>query len=221
MAAPATLRASGSSLPRDFNCSVIEPALPTYLALTCSSSGTLAVAARVAVASFSIAWRSLMGRLFRSLQNKRPAHLGSGPFARYLQMPLRAAGRFRLLDKSRERRLVHHGKVGQHFAIHFNRGLFQAMHEGGVVHAAGANGRIDAGNPQGAEHALLVAAIAVGVLPRLHHRFLGDTEYGTAAAAIALRQIQYFLVTRFGGYTTFNSWHVESPLRVGQHGAHA
>src|SRR5258708_39230179 len=147
MAAPATLRASGSSLPRDFNCSVIEPALPTYLALTCSSSGTLAVAARVAVASFSIAWRSLMGRLFRSLQNKRPAHLGSGPFARYLQMPLRAAGRFRLLDKSRERRLVPPGQVGQHFSIHLNPGLFQAPPDGAVVYCPPAHGPHHPRNP--------------------------------------------------------------------------
>src|SRR6185295_11333446 len=66
---------------------------------------------------------------------------------------------------------------------------------------------------------LLVAAVAILVLARLHHRFLGDAVDIAAAAAITLRLVEDLLVPRLGGDASFDSWH-EIPLRVWQHRPH-
>ena len=55
--------------------------------------------------------------------------------------------------------------------------------------------------------ALLVAAVAVGVLPRLHHRLLGDAVDVLAAAAEALGLLEDLLVARARRDSTFDSWH--------------
>ena len=46
-----------------------------------------------------------------------------------------------------------------------------------------ARGCIDARDPQRAELALAVAAVAIGILPGAHDRFVGDAEHVLAAAA--------------------------------------
>src|SRR5262249_32660996 len=79
------------------------------------------------------------------------------------------------------------------------------------------NGRVDARDPQRAELALFRAAVAVGVLTRLHHRLLGDAIDGVAPAPITLGLRQDLLVPRLGGHSTLDSWHSGS-LRVRHHG---
>ncbi len=81
-----------------------------------------------------------------------------------------------LLDDRGESRLVEHRHVGQDLAVDLDRGLPQAIHEHAVRHAVLARRRVDARDPQRAEHALLGAAVAVGVLPGVHDRFLGDAK---------------------------------------------
>ena len=70
----------------------------------------------------------------------------------------------------------------------------------------------------------LCAAVAVGVLPRLHHRLLGDAEDVLAAAAEALGLREDLLVPGARGYATFDSWHgallsyaYGSMLRIARH----
>src|SRR5205823_4230299 len=75
-------------------------------------------------------------------------------------------------------------------------------------------------DPQSAELALLVAAVSVLVLTRLHHRFLGNAIDVAAAAAITLREGKDLLVPRLGGHPTLDSWHGSAPLGVRQHGLH-
>src|SRR5205814_8331982 len=78
---------------------------------------------------------------------------------------------FGLLRDLSKRRLIVNGKVGKHFAIDVDRRLFQSVHERAVAQAQLAYRGVDPRNPQAAELALLVAAVSVLVLARLHHRF--------------------------------------------------
>ncbi len=84
-------------------------------------------------------------------------------------------------------------------------------HEGRIAHAELAHRGVDARDPQRAEGALAVAAVAVGVLPRLHHRLLGDAVNVLATAAITLGLGENLLVARARRYTTFYSRHLLSP----------
>src|SRR5215218_9814392 len=79
-----------------------------------------------------------------------------------------------LLHDARKSGLVVHGDVRQDLAVDLDAGLADAVGELAVRHAALTGCRIDPGNPELAEHALLGTAVAVRVLPCLHHRFLGD-----------------------------------------------
>src|SRR5207237_10581545 len=80
-------------------------------------------------------------------------------------------------------------------------------HESAVAHAERSHRSFDARDPQRAEGALLVAAIAVGVLPRLHHRLLGYAIDVLPAAAETLRLLEDFLVARARRDSTLDSWH--------------
>ena len=55
------------------------------------------------------------------------------------------------------------GEVGEHLAVDFDAGLVEAAHQLRVREAFEAGGSVDALNPQCAEVALLVAAVAEGV----------------------------------------------------------
>src|SRR5581483_9782042 len=110
-------------------------------------------------------------------------------------------------DNRGKRRLVHHSHVGQDLAVEFDRGFLQAVHEHAVGHAVFTRGRVDTGDPQCAEHALLVAAIAIGILPGAHDRLLGDAIDLAATAAVTLGLVENFLVTGTCRYPTFDSRH--------------
>jgi len=88
-----------------------------------------------------------------------------------------------LVDDARKSGHVVHSDVAEHFAVDFDIGLLQAIGKLAVGHAALARCRVDTGNPQLAENTLFGTAIAVGILPRLHHRFFGDPENIAAATA--------------------------------------
>src|SRR5436189_3624559 len=120
---------------------------------------------------------------------------------------------FDLAGNLRERRLVEHREIGEHLAVNLDVGAPQARHEGGIAHAELAHRRVDARDPQRPEGALLVAPIAVGILPRLHHRLLGDAVDVAAAAAEALRLLQDLLVARARRDSTLYSW-PGAPLRT-------
>src|SRR5690606_7415044 len=103
-----------------------------------------------------------------------------------------------------------HSHVGQDFTVQFNRGLFQAVHEGAVGHAVRTRSRVDTGDPQCAEDALLVAAIAVGILASAHDCLLGNTVYLAAATTVTFGKVKNFLVTGTCSNPTFYSRHIRS-----------
>src|SRR5690606_25657617 len=109
-----------------------------------------------------------------------------------------------LLDDGAEGRLVVDRQLGKHLAVDADLGLVQPVHEHAVGQPVLPRGGVDPGDPERAEHALAVAAIAVGILPRLHHRFLGDAVDVAAAAAVALRLVQHLLVAGPGGHTSLD-----------------
>src|SRR5512134_2392399 len=166
MRAPAARLSSGASLLSAFRTSVSLPCLPRNRAFACSRSGSLAAAANSAAASATIASRSCM--------------LRSGPGA---PSPLSGIGRclrrnagLRLLGELGERRLVGHGEIRENLAVDLDRGFLEAVHEGAVAQPELARAGIDPGDPEGAELALLHAPVAIGVLPCLHDRLLGDAK---------------------------------------------
>src|SRR6476660_873837 len=107
-------------------------------------------------------------------------------------------------------RLVVHSHVGQDFTVQFNRGFLQAVHECAVGHAVRTRSRVDTGDPQCAEHALLVAAVAVSVLASAHDCLLGNTVNLAAAATVAFSLVKNLLVTGTSCNPTFYSRHSNS-----------
>src|SRR5256885_9151565 len=100
----------------------------------------------------------------------------------------------RLVCELRESGLVDHGQVREHLAIDFDRSLLQTVHESRVRHAVLAYSRVDARDPECAKLTFALLAVTVGILPRLHHRFLGDVEDVAATAAESLGLSDDFLV---------------------------
>src|SRR5207253_7333920 len=103
--------------------------------------------------------------------------------------------------------LVGHGEVRQHLAVDVDVRALESRHEGAVAHAELAHRGVDARDPQRAELALLLPAVAVRVLPGLHHRLLRDAVDVLPAAAESLRLLEDLLVARARRYSTLDSWH--------------
>src|SRR5664279_2016016 len=126
--------------------------------------------------------------------------------------------RAHLLDDLAEARRVVDGHVGEDLAVDVDRSLLQAGHELAVGHAEAPGRRVDAGDPELAKDALLGAAVAIGVLPGAHDRFLGDAKDILAAAAEALGKGENFLVAGTRGDTAFDARHGSAPVEVGTRG---
>src|SRR5688572_1440368 len=118
-----------------------------------------------------------------------------------------------------ERGLVLHREVGEHLAVDLDVRPLEAGHERAVAHSQLAHRGVDARDPQRAHGALLRPAVAVGVLPRLHHRLLGYAIDVAAAAAETLRLGEHLLVARARRDSTLDSWHGALLRRVRQHRA--
>src|SRR5690606_41772346 len=73
--------------------------------------------------------------------------------------------------------LVVDGHIGQKLAVELDLGLLGAGDEGAVSNALLAAGRVEAGDPEGTEWALPVAAVATGGLTCLHDCLLRAPEY--------------------------------------------
>src|SRR5438132_1011828 len=185
MAAPAFGRSSAESFPSPLRSSVSEPDFPRKRAFACSRSAMLAVAVTARSASATM-WSSSF------INNKRGS---CEPLVLFASLSGPEA-RFGLLDDAAERRLVEDREIGEDLAIDVDRRLLQARHELAVRDSRVARPGVDARDPEGAELALLVAAVAVGVLPRLHHRLLGDAIDVLAPAAEPLGLVEDFLVAR-------------------------
>src|SRR5690606_23792771 len=126
---------------------------------------------------------------------------------------LRRECALRLLRQGGKARGVVHGDVGQHLAVEGDAGLHQAIHEAAVADAVGARRRVDAGDPQRTEIALLLLAADVGVLQRLRDRLLGDAEDLATGVVVALGLLQDLLVTTARLHATLDSCHCSALLR--------
>ena len=70
-----------------------------------------------------------------------------------------------LVGQGGEGGLVENREIGERLAVDFDIGLFEAIHEGAVFQSKLAGSRVDAGDPQGAELALPLAAVAEAYWP--------------------------------------------------------
>src|SRR5437764_6660282 len=232
--APCALRWSGSSLPRPFISSVTWPVLPRYFAFAFSSAAASCAASKsdwaettsASSARFCESMRSFpvrdggrrqkqkqgIGRetFAPSFARRRPG--GRGAVLLAIRLTELSGGQLCLdgVHDSGKCRLVVHSHVGQDFAVQFNCGFLQAVHECAVGHAVRTRSCVDTGDPQCAEDALLVAAVAVCVLASAHDCLLGNTEYFAAAATVAFGKFKNLLVTGTCSNPTFYSRHSSS-----------
>src|SRR5690606_13082745 len=196
MRAPAAGRSVAGSLPSDLSCSVRMPFLPSHATRASSRRARSALAAICAsaraVRSASDSMASPLDAL--ALPRSGSLELGLGLFA----------------DGDEGCRFVH-GQLGEDLAIDLDAGLQQAMDQDAVGQALLAGRGIDARDPQCAEVALLLAAIAVGILPGLDDRLVGRAEYLAAGVVITLGLGQDLLVSASGDDAAFDSCHVSIP----------
>lgn len=87
------------------------------------------------------------------------------------------------------------GEVGQHLAVDLDASLVDEAHELGVAQVVHTGCGVDALDPQGAEVALLVLAVAVGVGETFLPSVLGDGPYITAASEVAAGKFEDFFTT--------------------------
>jgi hypothetical protein len=118
------------------------------------------------------------------------------------------------LRQRREGSGVADGEVGEDFTIDLDAGLAEAVHEDAVAHIVLVSGRVDADDPEAAELALLVLAIAVGVRPATLDIFLGglpELAAGTEGAASSLHHLLLPLQSRD---VRFDARHLSISLRL-------
>src|SRR5678816_2818093 len=129
-------------------------------------------------------------------------------------MCIRDRVRAHLLDDGAERGRIVDGHVGKDLAVDVDLRLLQAGHELAVGHAEAAGRGVDARDPELAEVALLGAAVAIGVLPGAHDRFLGNAKDVLAAAAKALGENEDLLVAGTCSDAAFDARHGITPSEV-------
>src|SRR5690606_17604732 len=222
IAAPAALRSSGGSLPSCLSWPVMLPDLPTSDTRSASMAAGDSAAAMSASARVVKPWMSFIrARSVRHSKNENGEGLAPFPM-RVLQCPC-AAGRgeprpagtgylrreraLGLLGQRGKPGCIVHGDVRQHLAVERDAGLHQSVHEAAVAHAVHPGSRVDAGDPQRTEVALLVLAVDVGVLLRLDDRLLGDAEYLATRVVVTLRLGEDLLVTTECLHATHYSCH--------------
>lgn len=123
-----------------------------------------------------------------------------------------------LFRQQGERGLVIDRDIGQNLAVDCHSSLIQAVDHSAVGQTAFTRGGIDACNPQGAELALPLAAVTVGILTGLDDALGSYAEDAVASTTMTLGLIDNFFVSGAGGDATFYSWHslVPRSLTVGQ-----
>src|SRR5260221_7604641 len=195
--APKALRSSGDIPPSVFISLVTWPFLPSTPTRTASRAARSAAACTAPSASLRILERSVILRSKTkkgSLWCQAPSSGSLGRTASAVQQSL-LEGCLGLIDQGLKRCRLAHGQIGHHLAVDFDSGLEDAVHELRVGQAMLAGRSVDALDPEPTERALLVAAIAIGVLKALLDLLDADAECRLGAAAIALGELQDLLVT--------------------------
>src|SRR3954452_14713105 len=114
------------------------------------------------------------------------------------------------LSKTSEGLGVAHGDVGQHLAVELDLGQAQAVHQLAVAHALLAGGGVDPLDPQAAELALAVLAVAVGVGAGLEQLLLGPLVARVLLAAVALGPLERGAGLLARVYRTLDAAHLPS-----------
>ena len=70
---------------------------------------------------------------------------------------------FHLFNDGLEGLRIVQSEVGQHFAVDFDTGLVELVHEHAVRHVVSTDGCVDTDDPQAAEVTLLVSSVAISV----------------------------------------------------------
>src|SRR5260370_6547032 len=163
--APNSLRWSGASPPRVFIRPVTLPFLPRAATRATSRAARSAACCTALSASLRIVEKSSILRY--SEPNTKKGSLRSRlPPSDFLAVPPHAArpslleGGLGLFDQGLKRRRFPHRQIGHDLAVDLDPGLQDAVHELRVGEAMLARRGVDALDPQAAERALLVAAVA-------------------------------------------------------------
>ena len=90
---------------------------------------------------------------------------------------------FDLFDDGVESGGIADGQFGEHLAVQLDAGGDECGDEAVVVDAAGLEGGVEAGDPEGAKVAFVLAAVAIGIYAGFGDEFLGDAVDGTWSAA--------------------------------------
>src|SRR5690606_20484975 len=222
IASPAALRCSAGSAPSCLSWAVMLPCLPSRPMRSASSASGVCAAAISSSARADRDWISLMDPWPFAKTNGEglaPFPTCAGrlaarkPLSSVERRPSGRQGALGLLGQRRNPGRVVHGDVRQHLAVQGDAGLQQAVHETAVAQAVAAGSRVDAGDPQRTEIALLLLAADVGVLLRLDDRLLGDAEDLAAGVVVTLGLAQDLLVTAARLHATLDSCHCSVLLR--------
>lgn len=114
----------------------------------------------------------------------------------------------RELDDLREGGVVVHSEVGEHAAVEVDVSELEAVHKAAVVQLMGANRSVDADDPEAAEGALALLAVAVRVAKATVNSLDRAAEELAVSAAVALGELEDAVVTTAGFKPSFYSWHL-------------
>jgi len=116
------------------------------------------------------------------------------------------------------------GEFRQHFSIDLNARFMESAHKNAIGRAFHLAGGGDADDPQAAEIAFAIAAVAVGVFERLMHAVAGGSNLHSSSKSRTFRRFEYFLSAPAGGDLTDCAWHdvfLSSAMLLRQHAANS
>src|SRR5690606_7498803 len=105
-------------------------------------------------------------------------------------------------------------EIRQHLAVDLDAGLVEAVDEAAIGQAVLADSGVDALDPERAEIALAILAVAIGILQRLLDSLLGDADGVLAAAVETLGLGENLLVLGVGGNASLYACHVMISLKL-------
>jgi hypothetical protein len=90
-------------------------------------------------------------------------------------------------------------------------GLLQAVDQAAIRQAVEPRAGVDARDPETAQVAAAVAAVAVGIPQRMQHRLVGALEQAVVSTALALAVLEHFFVTQMGAGSALYTSHSVTP----------
>ena len=103
---------------------------------------------------------------------------------------------------------IMHGQVGQHLAVDGDIANAQPFDQARIGNAIEPRGGIDARDPEPAEIALAISAVAVCIHERAHHRFVRALVESIIGRAVTFHLREHFLVPPVSSYASLDSCHL-------------